>query len=308
MEEVIRVENLVKRFGDLIALDGVSFKVNRGEIFGYIGPNGAGKTTTMRIMLGLITPTAGKVEILGENVFKSNGFRWKCGAVLESDGLYERMTAYENLDFYGAIFKISGEERSRRIKELLELVGLYDRRYTLVNNFSKGMKRKLAIARALIHDPDILFFDEPTAGLDPDARMMIHDLLLNLSRQRKRTIFLNSHNLDEVEKISSRVAILRKGRIIAMGSMDDLRKKFHKSQIIISLNNELDTRKVATLIQPSVQILAIEGNRILISTEAELSEILETIIKGGIAIKNVERDEASLEEMYMKIIKEDEKK
>jgi len=184
-QPVIIVENLVKKINDRFILNNISFNVERREIFGYLGPNGAGKTTTLRILLGLMRPTSGKALVLGGNLSKDINLRRKVGVILENDGLYNKLTAYENLDFYSRIYEVSNSsERDRRIKELLDLVGLYDEKDKKVGYYSKGMRRRLAIARALIHDPEIVFMDEPTSSLDPEAKIIVRNLIFQLARER----------------------------------------------------------------------------------------------------------------------------
>ena len=168
MNTAIEVHNLMKEFDDYRVLDSISFNVYRGEVFGYLGPNGAGKTTTLRILLGLIKPTSGEVFVLGENPLNNSKLRMKIGVLLEDHGLYNSLTVYENLDLYARLYGLSNSlERRRRIIELLEFIGLYERRNDKVGFLSRGMKRKLAIVRAILHHPEIVFMDEPTSNLDP---------------------------------------------------------------------------------------------------------------------------------------------
>jgi len=226
LNTVIEVHNLVKEFNGCKILDNVSFNVDRGEVFGYLGPNGAGKTTTLRILLGLIKPTSGEVFVLGENPLDNSKLRMKIGVLLEDNGLYNSLTAYENLDLYARLYGLANAvERRRRIIELLDFIGLYERRDDKVGYLSRGMKRKLAIARAILHHPEIVFMDEPTSNLDPKTRVLIRDLILELAHEEKTTMFIISHNLNDVEKVCSSVAILVNGRIIARGPIDELKKQ-----------------------------------------------------------------------------------
>jgi len=247
MDSVIDVKNLTKKFGDFLALDDISFRVKSGEIFGYIGPNGAGKTTTIRAILGLVNPTAGTVSVLGDDVTRNEAFRWHVGAVLESTGLYDKLTAFENLNFYGRIYNIPSETRKKMIWELLRFVGLSDRAQNNVSTYSKGMKQRLAIARALLHNPQVLVMDEPTSGLDPDAQLLIRELIGDLVSKRNMTIFLSSHNLVEVEKMCSKIAVIREGHIIEEGPIMDLRRKFAQPHIEITIDNFMDIMKVETM-------------------------------------------------------------
>ncbi len=213
---MIEVQNLTKTFNGKTVLNGISFEVKEGEIFGYLGPNGAGKTTTMRIILGLLKPTSGNVLVQDQNLGENEELRNKVGVLLENDGLYDGLSAYENLDYYAQLYGISdGVARKRRIGELLDFVALSDRRAEKVGTYSKGMKRKLGLVRSMVHNPDILFFDEPSSGLDPEAQRMVRDLILRLSTEEKRTVFLNSHDLDEVQRVCTKIAILQDGEIKA---------------------------------------------------------------------------------------------
>ena len=230
MEWVVEVEDLVKEFNGKQVLHGVTFHVKRGEVFGLLGPNGAGKTTTIRILLGLLKPTSGKALVLGGSLAEDSRLRRRVGVVLEGDGLLARLSAYENLDFYARVYGLRDSvERGRRIRELLELVGLYDARNMKVGYFSSGMRRRLALARALIHYPEVLFLDEPTSGLDPEAKAMVRDLVAKLSRKDGVTVLYTSHDLGEVEKICSRIAVLVKGRIVAQGTLDNLLGRPYRS-------------------------------------------------------------------------------
>ena len=207
---MIDADNLTKKFGSFIAVDGLTLHVEEGEVFGFLGPNGAGKTTTVRMLTGLISKTSGKAQI-GEydigNSADMQKIRGMIGLLPENVGLYENLSAYQNLDYYGRFFKMSKEQRQERIEYFLNMLGLWDQRHSRAGKFSKGMKQKLAIARALIHDPPILFLDEPTANLDPEASKTVRDFILELKREN-RTIFLNTHLLDEATRICDRVGIM----------------------------------------------------------------------------------------------------
>lgn len=220
METAIKLTDISKRFGNISALNGISFGVNRGEIFGYLGPNGAGKTTTIRILLGLIRPDKGNYEI-----FNGAGKPLppeKIGFVLERDGLLDRLNARQNLFFYGKIYKV--KEIEQKISQMLKIFSIPDSNQQ-VGTFSKGMRKRLALARALIHEPEVLILDEPTAGLDPLGQVEIQKLILQLSKDKKITIFLTSHNLDEIERICDSVAILCKGELKFRSSLKEVSLK-----------------------------------------------------------------------------------
>ncbi|HPJ73378.1 MAG TPA: ABC transporter ATP-binding protein, partial [Methanoregulaceae archaeon] len=220
MAAVIEVSSLGKEFGGRRVVDNITFSVEKGEVFGYLGPNGAGKTTTMRILLGLLAPTSGFARVLASDLAVDDRARGDVGVLMENNGLYERLSARENLEYFARLYGI--ERPKDRVSELLEFTGLQDRSSEPVGNFSTGMKRKLGIARAILHEPEIVFFDEPTSGLDPEAQHMVRELILDLSKREGMTVFLNSHNLDEVQRICTRVAILHRGRIRALDSVRNL--------------------------------------------------------------------------------------
>ena len=223
-EAAIRIENLTRDFGSIRALDGLSLEVPPGIIFGFLGPNGSGKTTTINLLLGLLEPTAGRAEVLGlDTRTNADDIRARAGALLEHPGLYEQMTAEENLEFYGRVWLLPDNERKDRIRELLTKMGVWERRDERVANWSRGMKQKLALARARIHRPPLLFLDEPTAGLDVVAAAALRDDLSSLAAHEGVTIFLTTHNMAEAEKLCAQVAVIRQGRLVTMGHPDELR-------------------------------------------------------------------------------------
>jgi ABC-2 type transport system ATP-binding protein len=221
MDQIIQVKNLVKKFTGLTAVDNISFNVAEGEIFGFLGPNGAGKTTTIRMLTTLISPTSGEVIINGINTKKdSDSIRSIIGILTETPGMYEKNTAYENLKFFASFYKIDQSVIKTNIEKFLKMFELWDRRNDLVVTFSKGMKQKLAIARALIHEPKILFLDEPTAALDPESAYMVRSFIESL-RKEKITIFLCTHNLEEAQDLCNTVCII-KSKIIKIASLYEL--------------------------------------------------------------------------------------
>jgi len=219
----IEVKNLIKNFGAVKAVDDISFEIKDAEIFGFLGPNGAGKTTTINILCTLLKPTSGEVVVNGFNVEKFPGrVRGSIGIIFQDPSLDERLTAYENLNFHGMIYHMPGKVRHQRIAEVMELVGLYAKKDNIVKTFSGGMKRRLEIARGLMHRPKILFLDEPTIGLDPQTREHIWDYVLKLCREEKTTIFLTTHYMDEA-KICDRVGIIDYGKIIVLDTPERLK-------------------------------------------------------------------------------------
>ena len=305
---MIEVRSLTKKFNGRTVLNEISFQVKEGEIFGYLGPNGAGKTTTMRIILGLLKPTAGKALVWGQNLGENEDLRRRIGVLLEHDGLYERISAYENLDYYAQLYGVSN--RVEKIENLLEFVGLSDRKGDEVGKFSKGMKRKLALARAIIHDPDVLFLDEPSAGLDPEAQKMVRDLILRLSGEERMTVFLNSHDLDEVQRICSKIAILQRGEIKAYDTVDNLRARYTKPTVEIALSDGREVEKALNLLNSLNYISECKRHNDGITvtlTESEMSStLLSFLVEQGLKVEEIKRVTKSLEDIYLEIVRREE--
>ncbi|MHA2247292.1 MAG: ABC transporter ATP-binding protein [Candidatus Hodarchaeales archaeon] len=221
---LIRTDKLSKYYGkDIKAVDELDLEVFEGETFGLLGPNGAGKTTTIRLLNCILKPTSGTADVNGYNISKdSTKVKTITGLLAESPGLYEKLSAYEFLEFMGALYNIKGKILKERIEELLKLFGLTDRKDYLLEGFSSGMKQKVLIAAALIHDPSIIYFDEPTAALDPRAALMVKDLINGLADQLGRTIVICSHILPIVEELCDRIGIINQGRLVAVGTVDEI--------------------------------------------------------------------------------------
>jgi ABC-2 type transport system ATP-binding protein len=251
---LIRVNNLIKKYGEKTALKGISFKVNQGEIFGFLGPNGAGKTTTIKILTGQLLFNSGKASIYGKDVHRDKEtIRPLIGVVPEETNLYERLTVKQNLEFFCRLYGCD----LNIIHEYLQMINLVNERDTRVRKLSKGMKQKVLLIRALLHQPEVLFLDEPTSGLDPSAANNIHSLLQDLN-QKGMTIFLTSHNMEEVDRLCHRVAFLDCGSIVATGSPDELKLKYSSGQVKVLIKNDqsleemtlnLNTRESGRLIE-----------------------------------------------------------
>jgi len=223
---IITVSALSKKFEDFSAVSDISFEVKKGEIFAFLGPNGAGKTTTIKMLTTLLYPTSGKIMVNGYNPLEDQDqVRKSFGIVFQDPSLDDDLTALENMQFHGILYKVPKEAREKRIKELLELVDLWDRRDNFVKTFSGGMKRRLEIARGLLHHPRILFLDEPTLGLDPQTRNSMWNYLKNINKLESMTIFFTTHYMEEAEKIADRIAVIDHGKIIAEGSSEQLKKQ-----------------------------------------------------------------------------------
>jgi len=223
---MIKVKNLTKKFNGFAAVDNVSFSVGKGEIFAFLGPNGAGKTTTIRMLTTLLKPTSGLIEINGLEVLKKQDeVRKSFGIIFQDPSLDDELTAYENMEFHGVIYGVPKELRRERIEQLLKFVELWNRKDDLVKKFSGGMKRRLEVARGLIHHPKLLFLDEPTLGLDPQTRNHIWNYIKGLNGKEGMTIFFTTHYLAEAEKVAQKIAIIDKGKIISQGTLQELKEK-----------------------------------------------------------------------------------
>lgn len=254
VDALIRVRDLQKNYGDKIALQGISFDVKEGEVFGFLGPNGAGKTTTIKILTGQMPPSSGEAAIMGKNPFNSGELSMHIGVVPENTNLYERLTVEQNLQFFCRLYGCD----TRNIDFFLEQVQLQNEKRTIVKKLSKGLKQRVLLIRALLHNPKLLFLDEPTAGLDPASADRIHKLIIHLNQQGA-TVFLTSHNMEEVEKLCNRVAFLDQGRIVEMGKPADLKLRYSKGNakvLLINENNELYEEMIDLHGSESAQILA----------------------------------------------------
>jgi ABC-2 type transport system ATP-binding protein len=304
---VIDTENLTKKFGNLTAVGSLTLHVNDGEVFGFLGPNGAGKTTTIRMLCCLISKTSGNANIGGYDIGKKEDsikIRKIIGLVPDNVGLSEHLTAYDNLDFYGKIYDCSDAQRKENIKRFLEMLGLWDKRNVLAGTFSKGMKQKLAIARALIHEPQVLFMDEPTANLDPEASKTVRDFILQLKKEKK-TIFLNTHNLDEAQRICDRVAIMNTS-LRAIGTPQDLERSVSGKKTAIGLEQQANDAVLAALKKLPLKNLSTNGDTITFDVQnpdKENSPVVEAIVLAGGHVKSINVVGSTLEETYLKLVR-----
>ncbi|MFA4889950.1 MAG: ATP-binding cassette domain-containing protein [Candidatus Omnitrophota bacterium] len=231
-EFAIRARKLTKIFNGLIAVNGIDLEVKKGEIFAFLGPNGAGKSTTIKILTTLLQPTSGEILVNGYNpIIQQDEVRKSFGIVFQDPSLDDDLTAYENIEFHGILYGIPKALREKRIEELLRIVELWDRKDGFVKTFSGGMRRRLEIARGLLHHPSILFLDEPTLGLDPQTRNQMWNYILNLNKKENITIFFTTHYIEEAEKIAKRIAIIDHGRIIAEGTVEDLTRRTNTASL-----------------------------------------------------------------------------
>ncbi|HEY3360974.1 MAG TPA: ATP-binding cassette domain-containing protein [Methanosarcina sp.] len=226
MKNILSVQSLIKKFDDFTAVKNISFNVEAGSIFAFLGPNGAGKSTTIKMLTTVLKPTSGDIVINGFNVLKEqNKARASFGIVFQDPSLDDDLTAYENVVYHAVVYKVPKKERAERIQKALEIVGLWDRREDYVKNYSGGMKRRLEIARALVHYPKILFLDEPTVGLDPQTRNSIWDHIKDLNEKRNMTIFLTTHYMEEAEAIADQIAVIDHGKIITLGTVEEIKSQ-----------------------------------------------------------------------------------
>jgi ABC-2 type transport system ATP-binding protein len=306
-EMTIRTENLTRDFPTVRAVDDLSLEVPTGIVFGYLGPNGAGKTTTLRLLLGLLEPNNGRAEVLGFDVqTQADRIRERVGALLEDDGLYERLTAYDNLDFFGEINRLPAPERRDRIRHLMEHLDLWDRRSERAGKFSRGMKKKLALARALLHRPSLLFLDEPTAGLDALSAVALREDLTTLARQEGVTVFLTTHNLAEAEKICDRVGVIHKGRLVTEGRPDEIGTQATRPSVKIS-GRGFTPEALAELerVPRVVEITSSEdGLTIQLEEQGEIADLVRLLVNRGAQIEEVQKVSASLEEAFVTMMRE----
>jgi ABC-2 type transport system ATP-binding protein len=315
MASSIKAEGLTKIFGSYMAVDHLDFEVKEGEVFGLLGPNGAGKTTTARMLACLISPSEGSAKVggykIGEDPLK---VRQTVGILTENPSLYERLTAYENMDFFAEAYGLSDlQEKSNRIREVLDFFNLWERRNDKVATFSKGMKQKLAIAIALVHNPPILFLDEPTAGLDPESSKEVRDLMEMLSRHEKHTILLCTHHLEDAEKLCNRVMIINRGKSVIIGTPDELRERITSKptvQITLKkLNPELieAAKKVNQIRGVHADKSASSLTITLDDAQSGTPEVVRKIVEAKGLVLSVNILRPSLEEAYLKLIKEEQK-
>jgi len=310
VEAVITLDNVTKILANRQILKNISFVVEPGDIFGYLGPNGAGKTTTIRVILGLFKPDSGKASILGEDVSRDEA-RAEVGFVLEADGLYDNLTAHENLDYYCQIYGVPQAQRKEKMEEMLRLVELSDRVSDKVKTYSKGMRQKLALARAMVHEPELLIMDEPTAGVDPTGQIEVRQIILNLA-QRGKTVFLSSHNLDEVQRICNRIALIDKGEIKLYGELEKLRSEMGRREVVI--DTAIRTTEQAEVLDgilvelkslPYVVSCRREAQKLHLQLDGrgDVSEIVAMLSQKKLGVEEVRKGEISLEEIYARVTK-----
>ena len=309
---MIGAENLTKYYGDFLAVDHISFDIKEGEIFGFLGPNGAGKTTTIRMLAAIFPPSDGSASVAGFDISDdAMSVRANVGILSENPSLYERLSARANLEFFAKLYDVPKDQINTRIEFLGELFDLKTRLDERVGTYSKGMKQKLAIARALIHDPKILFLDEPTSALSPEAAKSIRDLLTDLAKDRSRTVCICTHNLFDAERLCDRVAIIREGKILTIGSPGEISNNYSGPPTIQISFSKLNKELVKS-ISKSEGVISIEQHPVKneVSIKLENHEkytplLIADLISRKAQILEVKPIYASLEEAYLKLIEED---
>jgi ABC-2 type transport system ATP-binding protein len=301
----IRATDIAKGFGKVTALDRATFEVPRGIVFGFLGPNGAGKTTVIRTLLGLLQLDGGSATVLGFDVAtQSDSIRERTGALLEHDGLYKRLTAEQNLDFWGRVWRIPRAERRRRIENLLTKLGLWERRTDAVAEWSRGMKQKLSVARTLLHRPELVFLDEPTAGLDPVAAAALRDDLEHLASEEGVTVFLTTHNLAEAERLCAQIGIINKGRVVALGTPSELRDSMGQASIIIRGPSITQAHLAMLRTRAGIMNLKLleDGVQLVLAPNASVTPLVRALIEHGAEIEEVRRERPTLERTFLELV------
>lgn len=299
-DSIIEIDRLTRRYGDVLALDGLTLSVPRGSIYGFLGPNGAGKTTTISLLMGLVEPTEGNARVLGFDVVDSaDEIRLRVGALLDENGLYEQMSAYENLLFYARVWQLSPSDAEARAMKVLSEIGLWARRDDLAGSWSRGMQQRLALARAQIHEPELLFLDEPTAGLDVVSSREVRDHLANLAREGK-TIFLTTHNMAEAEELCARVAVIRNGRLVAEGEPSALLSKSGHEVTIVGEHLDNATQAIRNRYDVVSAVLE-DGQLRLRMTSPDPSPVVADLVAAGASIQEVSRG-TRLEDAFLELM------
>lgn len=302
---MIKTVGLTKKFDEHVAVDRLTLEIDEGEVFGFLGPNGAGKTTTVRMLTSLIGPTAGRATVLGYEVGRDDQeIRRNVGILTETPGLYDRLSAQRNLEIYGRLYEVA--DVPGQVEKYLRMLGLWQRRQDAASTFSKGMKQKLAIARALLHEPKVLFLDEPTSGLDPEAAKLVRDFITEL-RGQGRTIFICTHNLDEADRLCGRIAVFN-GRLRVVDTPSGLRQKMYGRQVAIHLAEESAEPFVTAVADCDfINKTQAVDNKLVLSLddpETHNPELIRRLVNAGANIQFVGELRHSLEDIYLQLVNE----
>jgi ABC-2 type transport system ATP-binding protein len=301
----VQTTGLTRAYGSMIALNSLDLTVNRGDLFGFIGSNGAGKTTTLRILATFLAPSGGKAEVLGYDVVKdADRVRHIIGYMPDFFGVYKDMEVTEYLDFFGACYKIPAVQREKTVNDVLELVGLSEKKGALIGALSRGMQQRLGLARVLIHDPQLLLLDEPASGLDPRARIEMMAILQELQRMGK-TIIISSHILSELQTLCNRVAIIEKGKLIYAGPVQGVRDQMSAGLIYwVKVGSEPDKAMELLKTRSEVaEVAQVDGQVKVTFTSHDIdpSFLAETLVNGGVRVTGLWEDELGLEEVFMRV-------
>ncbi len=300
---MISTEKLTKKFDAVLAVDGLTLEVPQGEVFGFLGPNGAGKTTTVRMLTSLIAPTSGRAVVHGAVVGQQDqDIRRNVGLLTETPGLYDNLSAEYNLRLFARLYGV--KDPAGQVEKYLRLLGLWERRFDPAATFSKGMKQKLAIARALLHEPDVLFLDEPTSGLDPEAARLVRDFIADL-RKQGRTIFLCTHNLDEADRLCDRIGVF-KTRLLALDSPAALRRSLFGRKVVFHLARLDEALANQARALPYVSEARAIDNKLVVTLddpEAHNPEIVRLLVGAGAEIQFMGELRQSLEDVYLQLVK-----
>ncbi len=302
---MIKTDNLTKKFGENLAVDRLTLEIGEGEVFGFLGPNGAGKTTTVRMLTSLIAPTAGTATVMGYDIIKDDqNIRRNVGILTETPGLYDRLSAWHNMTIFANLYEV--KDVNGQVEKYLRMLGLWDRRHDAAGTFSKGMKQKLAIARALLHEPQIIFLDEPTSGLDPEAAKLVRDFIEELSGQG-RTIFICTHNLDEADRLCNRIAVF-KSKLRVVDTTRNLRKQMYGRQVVFHLAEQAEPYLTMVSDLPFINHAEAIENKLLLALEnpeEKNPELIRTLVAANANIQFVGELRHSLEDIYLQLVNED---
>ncbi|MCJ7661232.1 MAG: ABC transporter ATP-binding protein [Anaerolineales bacterium] len=300
---MIQTENLTKKFGDILAVDHLSLDIPEGEVFGFLGPNGAGKTTTVRMLTSLIGPNEGTAMVNGFKVGEEDReIRLSVGLLTESPGLYDNLSAQRNLEIYASLYEV--QDVLGQVEKYLRMLELWERRHDETGTFSKGMRQKLAIARALLHEPRTIFLDEPTAGLDPEAARLVRDFIIEIKKEG-RTIFMCTHNLDEADRLCDRIGVF-KSHLLVLDTPKRLRAQLFGRKVVFHLLRADESLANQVLELPVISEASIIDNKLLVTLddpESHNPDVIRILVGAGADIQFVGELRRSLEDVYLQLIK-----
>lgn len=302
---MLQINHLYKNYGKFPAVSDLNLHIPKGDLFGFVGPNGAGKTTTIRMVCGLMPPTAGSIVINGVDALENpRDIKKQIGYVPDFFGVYDNLKVKEYMDFYGSMYRMTSREVEHVMNDLLELVNLADKREVYVDTLSRGMKQRLCVARCLIHNPALLILDEPSSGLDPRARVEMKELLLNLKSMGK-TIVISSHILSELSEMCNSIGIMNRGKLVAAGRIEDVMEKvFGSNRMVISVSSEMEAAERLVKEQAGVRVESVGEKEIRLVhslSEAEIAQMIARMIGAGVVVTGFHKQEGNLETLFMEL-------